>query len=76
MLGEPVEIPFFYGDLIGMSLGALYDSVSWPFMAVTVLLIVVYYFGWARSRFQGPKVMGQEAELTDIEREFERAAGG
>ena len=31
--GEPVEIPFFYGDLIGMSLGALYDSFSWPFMA-------------------------------------------
>ena len=31
--GEPIEIPFFYGDLIGMSLGALYDSFSWPFMA-------------------------------------------
>lgn len=31
--GELVEIPFFYGDLIGMTLGALYDSFSWPFVA-------------------------------------------
>ena len=35
---------------------------------------VVYYFGWARARFEGPKVMGAEAELTDLEREFEHAA--
>jgi amino acid transporter len=51
-------------------------NISWPFMAVTVLLLVVYYFGWARSRFQGPKVMGQDVELTEIEREFEQAAEG
>jgi amino acid transporter len=51
-------------------------NISWPFMAVTVLLLVIYYFGWARSRFQGPKVMGQEAELTEIEREFQEAAKG
>jgi amino acid transporter len=49
-------------------------NISWPFMAVTVLLLVVYYFAYARSRFQGPKVMGQEAELTELEREFEHAA--
>ena len=49
-------------------------NISWPFMAVTVLLLVVYYFGWARSRFQGPKVMGGEAELTELEREFQHAA--
>jgi amino acid transporter len=49
-------------------------NISWPFMAVTLLLLVVYYFGWARSRFKGPKVMGDASELTEIEREFERAA--
>jgi amino acid transporter len=51
-------------------------NISWPFMAVTVLLLVVYYFGWARSNFQGPKVMGGEGELTEIEREFQQAAKG
>jgi amino acid transporter len=49
-------------------------NISWPFMIGTVLLLVVYYFGWARSRFQGPKVMGQDAELTELEREFQKAA--
>jgi amino acid transporter len=51
-------------------------NISFPFMAVTVLLLVVYYFGWARTRFQGPKVMGAEGELTEIEREFQKAAEG
>jgi len=36
--------------------------------------LLVYYFGWARRSFQGPKVMGGEEELTEIEREFEEAA--
>lgn len=40
-----------------------------------LLLLLVYYVVWARSRFQGPKRQGTDAELTDIEREFERAAG-
>ena len=43
-------------------------------MVGIVVLLLVYYFGWARTRFQGPKVMGAEAELTDLEREFEHAA--
>jgi amino acid transporter len=51
-------------------------NISWPFMVATVLLLVVYYFGWARARFQGPKVMGAEGELTEIEREFQEAAKG
>jgi amino acid transporter len=51
-------------------------NISWPFMIATVVLLLVYYFGWARSRFMGPKVMGQEAELTELEREFEHAAEG
>lgn len=49
-------------------------NISWPFMAITVLVLLIYYFGWARSRFQGPKVMGGEAELSELEREFQHAA--
>ena len=49
-------------------------NISWPFMIGTVLLLLAYYFGWARSRFKGPRAMGAEEELTEIEREFEHAA--
>ena len=49
-------------------------NISWPFMIGTVVLLLVYYFGWARTRFQGPQVQGAEAELTELEREFEQAA--
>jgi amino acid transporter len=49
-------------------------NISWPFMMGTVVLLLVYYFAWARSRFQGPRIMGAEAELTELEREFEVAA--
>ena len=49
-------------------------NISWPFMLGTVILLLIYYFGWARSQFKGPRSMGDTAELTEIEREFERAA--
>jgi amino acid transporter len=49
-------------------------NISWPFMVGTFVLLILYYFGWARTRFAGPKVMGAEAELTELEREFEQAA--
>jgi amino acid transporter len=49
-------------------------NISWPFMLATVVFLLIYYFGWARTRFQGPRVMGREEELTEIEREFEQAA--
>jgi amino acid transporter len=49
-------------------------NISWPFMILTALFLLVYYFGWARTRFAGPRVMGREEELTEIEREFEQAA--
>ena len=49
-------------------------NISWPFMVVTVVFLLIYYFGWARSRFQGPRVMGAEEQLTEIEAEFEHAA--
>ena len=50
-------------------------NISWPFMVITLILLLVYYFGWARSRFKGPRSMGAEAQLTDIEKEFDQAAG-
>jgi amino acid transporter len=49
-------------------------NISWPFMAITVAFLVVYYFGWARRTFKGPRSMGDSAALTEIEREFEHAA--
>jgi amino acid transporter len=50
-------------------------NISWPFMVITVLLLLVYYFGWAKSRFKGPKVQGSAEQLTEIEAEFQQAAG-
>jgi len=49
-------------------------NISWPFMLAVVVFLLIYYFGWARRNFKGPKVMGREEELTEIEREFEEAA--
>jgi amino acid transporter len=49
-------------------------NISWPFMIVTLALLVVYYFAWARRRFTGPKMHKIEAEMTEIELEFEHAA--
>jgi hypothetical protein len=43
-------------------------------MLGTVLLLLIYYFGYARARFTGPRAMGDSTELTEIEREFEKAA--
>jgi amino acid transporter len=51
-------------------------NISWPFMVAIVLFLLVYYYGWARSRFMGPQAMGGEEQLTEIEREFEDAAKG
>jgi amino acid transporter len=49
-------------------------NISWPFMVGTLILLLVYYFVWARSRFKGPRRMGDSTELSEIEREFEHAA--
>jgi amino acid transporter len=49
-------------------------NISWPFMVITVAFLLVYYFGWARRTFKGPRSMGDSAALTEIEREFEHAA--
>jgi amino acid transporter len=49
-------------------------NISWPFMLAFVVLLLIYYFGWARTRFKGPQIHGVEAQLTEIEKEFELAA--
>jgi hypothetical protein len=49
-------------------------NISWPFMAAAVLFLLIYYFAWARRHFTGPKIHTVEAEMTEIEREFEHAA--
>ena len=49
-------------------------NISITFMILVVVLLAVYYWAWARTRFQGPRSMGGEAELTEIEKEFSQAA--
>ena len=49
-------------------------NISWPFMLITVVFLLVYYFAYARQNFKGPRTMGDAAELTEIEKEFEQAA--
>jgi amino acid transporter len=49
-------------------------NISWPFMAAVVLFLLLYYFGSARRNFKGPRSMGADSELTEIEREFDKAA--
>lgn len=49
-------------------------NISWPFMLAFLVLLLVYYYGWARSRFRGPQIHGGEAQLSEIEREFDQAA--
>jgi uncharacterized membrane protein len=52
-----------------------YNPAALPTVIGFLLFLMVYYYGWARKRFAGPKVQGGESELTEIEREFEHAAG-
>jgi hypothetical protein len=49
-------------------------NISITFMLIVAVALVLYYFGWARSRFKGPQIHGGEAQLSEIEKEFEQAA--
>ena len=73
---KPVAVVALFWILVLLVLFSFPTSgnISWPFMALAVVLLLVYYLVWARTRFQGPRVMGREEELTEIEREFEQAA--
>jgi amino acid transporter len=51
------------------------NSASWLIVGAFIVLLAVYYLVWARSRFRGPIPQGSAAELSEIEREFDAAAG-
>ncbi len=40
-----------------------------------LVLLAIYYFAWARSRFKGPVAQGSAEQLSEIEKEFSEAAG-
>jgi amino acid transporter len=75
---RPIAIVSLFWIVVLMVLFSFPTSgnISWPFMVGIVLFLLVYYFGWARSRFKGPQAMGGEEQLTEIEREFDEAAKG
>ena len=50
-------------------------NISWPFMVAIVVFLLIYYFAWARKRIPRAAGQGAAAELTEIESEFEEAAG-
>ncbi|HSJ76074.1 MAG TPA: hypothetical protein VK899_07835, partial [Gemmatimonadales bacterium] len=50
------------------------NPASWLIVGAFLILLLVYYFGWARNRFRGPVPQGTSEELAAIEREFEQAA--
>ncbi len=57
---DQVEVvPFFYGDLIGFSLGAMYDSSSWFFFAMDLAFIESNVFGGLAAPSPGLTVGGQ-----------------
>ncbi len=49
-------------------------NISISFMIAVVILLAIYYLVSAKRSFQGPRVMGDASELTEIEREFQHAA--
>jgi amino acid transporter len=51
------------------------NPASWLIVGVFMVLLVVYFLVWAQSRFKGPIAQGTEAQLSDIEKEFNQAAG-
>jgi len=73
---KPVAVVALGWILILMFLFAWPTSgnISWPFILLVGAFLLVYYFASARTRFQGPRVMGRDEELTEIEREFDAAA--
>ena len=51
-------------------------NISITFMLIVLAALVVYYLLWAQSRFKGPQIHGGEAQLSEIEKEFEHAVEG
>jgi amino acid transporter len=51
------------------------NPASWLIVGAFLVLLSVYYFAWARSRFRGPRSQGSTEQLSEIEKEFQDAAG-
>ena len=51
------------------------NPASWVIVLAFMVILAVYFFGWARSRFHGPVAQGSEQQLSEIEKEFNQAAG-
>jgi hypothetical protein len=51
------------------------NPASWIIVGAFIVLLAIYYFAWARSRFKGPRSQGSAEQLSDIEKEFAQAAG-
>jgi len=51
------------------------NPASWLIVGAFIALLAIYYFAWARSRFRGPRSQGSAEQLTEIEKEFQEAAG-
>jgi amino acid transporter len=51
------------------------NPASWLIVGAFIVLLAIYYFAWARSRFRGPVAQGSAEQLTEIEKEFQQAAG-
>jgi len=75
-LSKPIAYVAIFWVLVLMVLFSFPTSgnISISFMLAVVVLLAIYFFASARRSFQGPRVMGAEAELTELEREFEHAA--
>jgi amino acid transporter len=73
---KPTAVVAIFWVLVLMVLFSFPTSgnISITFMIAVVVLLLLYYFGWARRNFKGPHAMGREDELTEIELEFEHAA--
>jgi amino acid transporter len=75
-LSKPIAYVAIFWVVVLMVLFSFPTSgnISISFMVAVVVLLAIYFFAYARRNFQGPRVMGDTAELTEIEREFEHAA--
>ena len=51
------------------------NPASLAIVAAFMVLLAIYVVGYARSRFRGPVAQGSVEQLTEIEKEFNQAAG-
>jgi len=51
------------------------NPASLTIVAAFLVLLVLYFVFWARSRFRGPVAQGSVEQLSAIEKEFQQAAG-